>query len=739
MKKQKKIAIIVILLSILLMTPKVLANSNSNDDIIKRVEYSEDFKRWLKLSDEEKNKTIQPRMYDVIVTDFNTRTIFYKMRLLRARSNSKYNLKNIIPENLLTKDQQETNSCWAFAALTSLETNLALSDYRQDIKAKTYDFSERHIEYATSKLFENNETNESGYNRTVGEGGQWYTAESYLTNGSGAVPETEMPFENNENLIEINQIKNKTVSSQVYDTIDFPDYNAQDDAEKSKIMNKIKKHIQENGSVFASIHGNSALGDENCYKEETEAKYCNNTTSHVADHAISIVGWDDNYSVENFSENARPSNNGAWIVKNSWGNIREYMYVSYEDCNISKILCGIEKATNKVEYENIYQYDEYFPATYVEFNNSKIMLCNVFDKKTDANEYLTQVALYAPETYTCKVYVNPNGTEKTKKDMQLIELKTGETETVEAGYHTLEFAEPLKINANSFAVIIEVQGTRNKINFELESKVDGVSAFDSVKVENGKCFLAAGNDMDNCKWYDLGKLSQVNSKLPDGDGTIKAFTITKEEEEVPDKKPDNQENEETIENSNLDDIKCNINNVKYYTFTDKNNHEYLVLNLTVDGITQKSQANSLEYYYYISANKDEKNIENWVKIEGKQIEENKLQFEINTQNIKNLDEISNAESLYLYIKEVSSKDGKKSEVTSRAMQLDSKTKAEIYLDNIKVEELQIDDNDMVIDNTVSPNELPKAGIQKIVISIIVISVLSVIVLIRYKKISEDIK
>ena len=46
---------------------------------------------------------------------------------------------------------------------------------------------------------------------------------------------------------------------------------------------------------------------------------------------------------------------------------------------------------------------------------------------------------------------------------------------------------------------------------------------------------------------------------------------------------------------------------------------------------------------------------------------------------------------------------------------------------------------MVIDNTVAPNELPKAGIQKIVISIIVISALSVIVLIRYKKISEDIK
>lgn len=38
------------------------------------------------------------------------------------------------------------------------------------------------------------------------------------------------------------------------------------------------------------------------------------------------------------------------------------MYVSYEDCNISKIICGIVKATDKKEYENIYQYDEYFPS-----------------------------------------------------------------------------------------------------------------------------------------------------------------------------------------------------------------------------------------------------------------------------------------------------------------------------------------------------------------------------------------
>ena len=217
MKKLKKISIILMILISFLIAPKVFAKSNNDE--IRKVEYSEDFKRWLKLSDEEKNKTIQPRMYDVIVTDFNTRNVFYKVRLLGAKSNSKYNLKNIIPENLLTKDQQQTNSCWTFAALTSLETNLALSDYRQGTKSKTYDFSERHMEYATSKIFKNNETNEGGYNRTVGEGGQWYIAESYLTNGSGAIPESEMPFENNEDLIEIDQIKNQTISSQILSLI----------------------------------------------------------------------------------------------------------------------------------------------------------------------------------------------------------------------------------------------------------------------------------------------------------------------------------------------------------------------------------------------------------------------------------------------------------------------------------------------------------------------------------------
>lgn len=44
------------------------------------------------------------------------------------------------------------------------------------------------------------------------------------------------------------------------------------------------------------------------------------------------VGWDDNYSKDNFIK--KPTQDGAWLVKNSWGtnNVENGFYwISYED------------------------------------------------------------------------------------------------------------------------------------------------------------------------------------------------------------------------------------------------------------------------------------------------------------------------------------------------------------------------------------------------------------------------
>ena len=139
MKKLMKIASIAAIFTILTFSYSVYASSTGNS--IQKQEYSEEFQKWLKLTDEEKEKIIMPRAYDVEVSQTRSTNPLYKARLLRSSINLKYNLKDVIPRNLSIRNQKSTNSCWAFSAISSLETNLALSNYKRGINlSKIYDF-----------------------------------------------------------------------------------------------------------------------------------------------------------------------------------------------------------------------------------------------------------------------------------------------------------------------------------------------------------------------------------------------------------------------------------------------------------------------------------------------------------------------------------------------------------------------------------------------------------------------
>lgn len=97
----------------------------------------------------------------------------------------------------------------------------------------------------------------------------------------------------------------------VLDTITFS--NPKNNDERISLIKKIKEHIVENGGVYTAIKapdiGNFKFNPFNGALFHNNEEYPN--------HAVTIIGWDDNYSKDNFV--SKPERDGAWIVKNSYG------------------------------------------------------------------------------------------------------------------------------------------------------------------------------------------------------------------------------------------------------------------------------------------------------------------------------------------------------------------------------------------------------------------------------------
>ena len=94
---------------------------------------------------------------------------------------------------------------------------------------------------------------------------------------------------------------------------DAPDYSQK--ASWYQIPEVIKDYIMKYGPVSFSYVAHET--DGRYYNPKTSAYHFDDPTV-ITNHAAIIVGWDDNFSKDNFSQ-IKPQNNGAWIVRNSWG------------------------------------------------------------------------------------------------------------------------------------------------------------------------------------------------------------------------------------------------------------------------------------------------------------------------------------------------------------------------------------------------------------------------------------
>ena len=392
------------------------------------------------------------------------------------------------------KDQGFAGTCWAFAAIGSLESNL--------LPYETWNFSENHMKNLLSNTYP------WGFDRSFDESGCWEQATAYLTRYSGPVTSAQDPYNDNSGT----SPSGLKAVKHVQETILIEARNSTGTLNNYQLKRALMKY----GAIYSLI-----TYDDSYFNPMTYGYYYNGTTD--VNHAICIVGWDDNYDKNNFL-NGAPAN-GAFIIRNSWGSYwgdNGYFYVSYYDKYLGNsdknvIFMNAEPTSN---YDNIYQYDPLGAVGYYGYDSNVGWFSNVFKAKN--NELLKASSFYvlkANSAYELYVYLDPKG--KNPKSGTLALIKKGIIST--AGYKTIVLDKYIPIlKGHRFSVVVKLTTP----NYNLPITVEYPILFYSSKAtaNPGESYVS----MDGVSWDDMSTvITNANVCLKAFTSSVANLSITK--------------------------------------------------------------------------------------------------------------------------------------------------------------------------------------------------------------------
>ncbi|PWM72051.1 MAG: hypothetical protein DBX59_07345 [Bacillota bacterium] len=385
------------------------------------------------------------------------------------------------------KNQRNTSLCWAFSLASNLETSLLTRGQ------KYYDLSEEQLAYFWANRVNDplgNTPNDkitrtqSDYHGT----GNGRVASFFLSTWSGMTTEEKVPFQSS---------AVTWPDSLAYDTSAY----MEDAIFSQYTVERTKQLLMEYNSVSAMIY---ML--DNYYYPDTASYSC--PQSGLVNHAVTIVGWDDTYSKENFPSASGVNNDGAWIVKNSYGKNwgkNGYFYLSYEDKSITNLVSNT--AVTTPAYPNNYFYDGAaagtvtFPGNTI---NNGYYVSNIF-KATAGNgkdEELGEIVTAVPQDNTdfqIQVYTALKNTSDPTSGTPAYAEPVDYTQPL-AGIHTIRLNTPVKIPQGTFySVVIRIPDGSNK--FYVEKTTTSTSWFTATAgIDPNQSFFSTSGK----KWYDAG-------------------------------------------------------------------------------------------------------------------------------------------------------------------------------------------------------------------------------------------
>ena len=208
------------------------------------------------------------------------------------------------------RDQKPYGTCWAFSATSAAEATLFLNTGKKSM-TKMSVLSLVNFFY-TPRIDPLGNLNGDGTanadDTRLDEGGNHLFTMWGLASWTNGAPDSVLPYES-PYLTQVNDgILDKKFAND-YDIAHLQNAYIIPYSNTTQSHNNIKAAIMKYGSLGCSYyHADMYLNST------TSAYYC---TYEGTNHAVSLVGWNDDYPKSNFK--TQPAGNGAWLIKNSWG------------------------------------------------------------------------------------------------------------------------------------------------------------------------------------------------------------------------------------------------------------------------------------------------------------------------------------------------------------------------------------------------------------------------------------
>ena len=298
------------------------------------------------------------------------------------------------------RDQESFGTCWAFGTTAAVES--AYLKYLAENKGvdvskftgvmDSVDLSELHMAWYARNDPDKTKRNTfvNPRNLTIGSisGGWSFMPLAYLTRLDGPVLETNLPYLSNERLKTLGYTG--SIPDAWYDLDEYPSYsmlrkleelNSAENDEKVKVIpgenelametpqvlrvtdglyasripfslkddkvsfddqaivqDRMKELLMQYGAAAVSyfVAGGRDAILPTSYPTIPGYYYSKGKTN--TNHTVTLIGWDDNYSIDNYPESPdfRPKNKGAWLLKNSWGDDWLPYYRTSNDLELTK-------------------------------------------------------------------------------------------------------------------------------------------------------------------------------------------------------------------------------------------------------------------------------------------------------------------------------------------------------------------------------------------------------------------